>query len=157
MTAQAGAHVMGYQAVGSGGLRHLPVACRTFDAGANMGRVLKLHQSLKWELIDPLPRDLPFAVGVRSKLLDFRFAGADPGVAQHAFPDGWQRRGSVCVGGTMAINAVESECCVLLMGIRDGLLGWKSRDAWKDPGCCSNDSDEVQIGVSRTDFPSRER
>src|SRR5207247_1821364 len=91
------------------------------------------------------------AVGVGSKLLNFRFAGADPGVAQHTFADGWQGGGGVCVGGTMTIDAAQSERDVLLMRVRDGLLGCKSRNARKDPGCGSNDSGEVQDGVSSTD------
>jgi len=115
MTIQAGTHRVLDQGLGRGRPRHVAVASAAVYMGAVMGRMLEPHQGGWVETIDALPGYFAFAGVISRKLLNFRFRGRQLSVAQHTFANRGNRRGSARVGGTVAVEAAQSERGVLLV------------------------------------------
>ena len=102
--------------------------------------MLELHQSLPRKAVDALPRYLALPVGVGGQLLNFRLTASHLGVTKHAFPNRGNRSGGARIGGTVAIEALQSERDMLLMGIRDRLAGWEGSCAYHQNAenpCCA--------------------
>jgi hypothetical protein len=88
-----------------------------------MRRMLELHQGGWIETVDPLPRNLASRGGELGNFLDFRIAGSDFGVTQHAFGYRWNGRARTGVGAAVTIQALQSMLDVYFMRVGDGLLG----------------------------------
>jgi hypothetical protein len=125
MAAQARAHGVLYQKLGGRCLRHVAVANGAPDVRACVRSVLKLHQRFAWKAVDALPRDFPFGRRIGGQLPNPGFGRGQFGMAEHALSNGGNPGGPARVRGDVAIDTLQAEREVLLMGIRDRLRGWR--------------------------------
>ena len=123
VTAQTRSHVVLYEPLRGGRLRHVAVTSGALHAGANMRRMLELHQGPAIESINPIPWNLTPRGRVIRNFLDFRIAGRDLGVTQHAL--GYRGNGRACtgVGAAVTIQALQSMLDVNFMRVSNGLFG----------------------------------
>src|SRR5258708_3307252 len=130
MAAQASPHIVFHHALRRSGPGHVAVAGSAVYFGSDVWSVLELHQGLARKAVNALPRYLALPVGVGGQLLDFRPTAGHLGVTEHAFPNRGNGSGGARIGGTVAIEALQSERDMLLMGIRDRLARWQGSCAY---------------------------
>jgi hypothetical protein len=122
MAAQASSHIVLDQALRRRGVSHVAMARCAVYSGACVRRVLEFHQGLAWKPVNSLPGYLAPAVGKGRQLFDFRLADGYLRVTEHAFPNRWDSGGRADISRTVAIEALQSEIDMLLMGIRNRLV-----------------------------------
>jgi hypothetical protein len=130
MAAQASPHIVFDQALRRSGPGHVAVAGSAVYLGSDVGSVLEFHQGFARKAVNALPWYLALPVGVGGQLLDFRLTAGYLGVTKHAFPNRGNGSGGARIGGTVAIEAPQSERDMLLMGIGDRLAGWEGSCAY---------------------------
>jgi hypothetical protein len=154
MATDAGAHVALDQRVRGSGLGHLAMASGAIHLGANVGRVLKLDQSLQSEAVDPLPGHLVLLAGLRNELLNLRPIGGHFGVAEHAFHDRRDGGRGTGIGRAMAIDVVQPERDVLLCASRRWAgrtlpMGARHKRIPEYPGAVTHAPRAIQLGLLR--------
>ena len=126
VAAEACSHGVLHQWLCRGRLRHVSMTPGTGYIGANVRRVLKLHERAGIKTVYARPRNFALGCSVLRDLFDFRLVGGNLSVAQHAF----RNRGDGCtlagVRATVTVQALQSVVSVNLMRIGDGLIGGHS-------------------------------
>ena len=104
------------------GVAHVAMAGCAIYSGACVWCVLEFYQGLAWKPVNSLPGYFPPAVRKGRQLLDFRLTDCNLRVTEHAFPNRGDSGGRADIGRAVAIEALQSEIHMLLMGIRNRLV-----------------------------------
>jgi len=99
------------------------MAASALYARANMRRMLELHQSGGFKTIHTLPWNFAPRGRVIGNFFDFRIAGCDLCVTQHALGNRRNGGARAGIGAAVAIQALHSMLDVNLMRVGDGLFG----------------------------------
>jgi len=122
VTTQTRSHVVLYKWLRGRCLCHIAVTPGALHPRAHVRCMLEFHQGGWIKTVNPLPWNLTPRGGKRGNFLDFRIAGSDFGVTQHAL--GYRRncRARAGVGAAVTIQALQSVLNVNLMRVGDRLF-----------------------------------